>query len=222
MWPRHEPQAKRLFVTRNKIGFLALLVLNRALSAQSLDHEDLAKLLTEETTKHSTLTYTQHYIADDSGAVEYSGTLYLQIESITLHGCDLKMSVIVQDRNVGTEQKREHLTAKTVQLGQRSVTYHYTYQLNRAAFQNLKVDLMQGRPSQLHDHTGSVCEEDKSCTLPWLRIQTAKPAIKQTRVVSGILDFDQEVNSIAIPMTSHEIALQAVASFESLTTACQQ
>ena len=222
MWPRHESQAKRLFVTRNKIGFLALLVLDGALNSQSLDHEDLAKVLTEETTRHSTLTYTQHYIADDNQAVEYSGTLYLQIESMTLHDCDLKMSVIVQDRNVGTEQKREHLTAKTVQLGQRSVTYHYTYQLNRAAFQNLKVDLMQGRPSQLHDHTGSVCEEDKSCTLPWLRIQTAKPAIKQTRVVSGILDFDQEVNSIAIPMTSHEIALQAVASFESLTTACQQ
>ena len=222
MWARHEPQAKRLFVTRNKIGLLALLVLDGALSSQSLDHEDLAKLLTEETTKHSTLTYTQRYIADDSGGVEYSGTLYLQIESIALHGCDLKMSVIVQDRNVGTEQKREHLTEKTVQLGQRSVTYHYTYQLNRAAFQNLKVDLMRGRPSQLRDHTGSVCEEDKSCSLPWLRIQTAKPAIKQTRVVNGILDFDQEVNSIAIPMTSHETALQAVASFESLATVCQQ
>ena len=222
MWARYEPQTKRLFVTRNRVGLLALLVLDGALNSQSLEHEDLAKVLTEETTRHSTLTYTQHYIADDNQAVEYSGTLYFQIESIALHGCDLKMNVVVQDRNVGTEQKRGALTEKTVQLGQRSATYRYTYQLNKAALQNLKVAPMQGRPSQLRDHTGSRCEEDKSCSLPWLHIQTEKLVIKETRSVNSLLDFDQEVNSIAIPMSSHEIALQAAASLESLAAACHQ
>ena len=222
MWPSHRPEAKDVFVSRNKVGFLALLVLDSALRSQSLDHEDFAKLLTQETTRHSTLTYSQHYIADDNQAVEYSGTLYLQIESITLHDCDLKLSVVVQDRNVGTEHKRDHFSEKTVPLGERASTYHYTYQLNRAALQNLKAVPMQGRPSQLRDHTGSVCEEDKSCSLPWLRIQTAKLAIKATRVTNGLMDFDQEVDSIVVPMSSHEMALQAATSLDNLAVACHQ
>ena len=222
MWPSYRPGAKSVFVTRNKAGFLALLVLDSALSAQSLGHEDFAKLLTEEITRHTALTYSQHYIADDNQAVEYSGTLYLQIESITLRDCDLKLSVVVQDRNVGTEHKRDHFSEKAVPLGERASTYHYTYQFNRAALQNLKVAPMQGRPSQLRDHTGSVCEEDKSCSLPWLRVQTAKPAIKVTRVTNGIVDFDQEADSIVIPMSSHEVALQAASSLESLAAACHQ
>ena len=222
MWPSYRPGAKRIFVTRNKVGLLAMLVLDSALSSQSLDHEDFAKLLTEETTRHSTLTYSQHYIADDNQAVEYSGTLYLQIESITLHDCDLKLSVIVQDRNAGTEHKRDHFSEKTVQLGERASTYHYTYQFNRAALQNLKVGPMQGRPAQLPDHTGPVCEENKSCSLSWLHIQTAKRVIKATRVTNGLLDFDQEVDSIVVPMSSHEIVLQAATSLETLTAACHQ
>ena len=222
MWPTYRPGAKGIFVTRNKVGLLALLVLDSALSSQSLDHEDLAKLLTEETTRHSTLTYSQHYIADDNQAIEYSGTLYLQIESITLLGCDLKLSVVVQDTSVGTEHKREHFSEKAVPLGQRSSTYHYTYQFNRVALQNLKASPMQGRPSQLRDHTGLVCEEDKACNLPWLHIQTAKPVIKATRVTNGLLDFDQEVDNIVVPMSSHEMTMRAATSLEGLAAACHQ
>lgn len=210
--------SKCRFIARNKLALIALIAFDNALYSQASDQQNTIKALAAETTRHSVLTYVQRYIDDENKVVGYSGTLYLHIESFTLHGCDLQINVVVQDKYSEVEQK--HADKRTFPTEQQSFTYRYTYQLNLMNIESLQTDSPIGRPNQLQNYTGATCEEDKFCNLQWLRIKTAKPAIKETRTLNGLLDFDQTVDTITIPITSHEIALQSAAYLRDIAATC--
>lgn len=189
-------------------------------TAVTTPQQDLLRLLNTEKANYSFLTYSQHYLDKDNNAVEYTGTLYLQIESFSLDSCALTMNIIVQDRYIGTEEKRKHLK-KIESLPERQVsTYRYSYRINLKDTLKLQADPIEGRPSQFVENTGFVCKENVACKLQWLHLKASSPAIKENREFDGLMNFRQSVQSIEIPMTSHDTALQMATSIEHLAETC--
>ena len=212
----------RIIATRNELVLVALLALSQRLDPQSFLHDSLKNILAQESTRHSVLTYSQRYIDAANKLVQYKGTIFLQVKSFELDGCDLKIGVIVQDSYVGSEQKqRSARDADRKDLGHGRDTYHYAYHLNLKTAEVTQVDTVAARPAQLRKNSVFVCEEERSCDLQWLRVATKKPSIAEVRVMNIDQDFDQMVNQIAVPMTSQEVALQSAKSLQDLVAACR-
>jgi len=205
---------------RSTLLALFLLASENTLSSQSGNQQDLKGILVSEQQRYSLLTYSQHYRDHDNQPVEYSGTLYLRIESFSLDDCNLKMNVVVQDNYSGSEKQQRHLHQTTLQTGKQSFTDRYTYQFNLKDFDSLQSEPISARPFQLHNDTGFVCQEDKACRLQWLRIRVAKPKIREIRVWNGFVAFDKQISEITIPLTSSETAAQLAKALENITTSC--
>jgi trehalose/maltose hydrolase-like predicted phosphorylase len=211
-----------IVTTRNELVLIALLALSQRLDPQTLLHDSLKNILTQESTRHSVLTYSQRYIDAANKLVQYKGTIFLHLKSFELDGCDLKIDVIVQDSYVGSEQKRRSgEDANRKDLGHGTDTYHYTYHLNLKTAEVSQVDTVTARPVQLRKNTRFVCEEERSCDLQWLRITTKTPSIAETRIMNVDQDFNQMVDQIAVPMTSREVALQSAKSLQDMVAACR-
>lgn len=211
-----------IVTTRNELVLIALLAVSQRLDPQSLLNESLKNILAQESTRHSVLTYSQRYVDAANKLVRYKGTIFLQVKSFELDGCDLKIDVIVQDNYVGSEQKqRSGEDVNRKDLGHGTDTYHYAYHLNLKTAEVTQVDTVAARPAQLRKNTMFLCEEEKSCDLQWLRVTTKKPSIAETRIMNIDKDFDQMVDLIAVPMTSHEVALQSAKSLQDMVAACR-
>jgi hypothetical protein len=212
---------KNLFaIHRRTLLALFFLASENTLSSQSDHQQDLKSILVSEQQRYSLLTYSQHYRGHDNQAVDYSGTLYLRIESFSLDDCNLKINVVVQDNYSGSEKQQRHLHQTTLQTGKQSFTDRYTYQLNLKDFDSIEPEPISARPTQLHNDTGFVCQEDKACRLQWLRIKVAKPKIREIRIWNGFVAFDKPVSEITIPLTSSEIASQLAKTLENITISC--
>jgi hypothetical protein len=193
--------------TRNEFVLIALLALSQRLDPQSLLHDSLKNILGQESTRHSVLTYSQRYIDAANKLVQYKGTIFLQLKSFELDGCDLK------------QRSGEAVNRKD--LGHGTDTYRYAYHLNLKTAEVTQVDTVAARPAQLRRNTLFLCEEERSCDLQWLRVATKKPSIAETRVMNIDQDFDQMVDQIALPMTSRKVALQSAKSLQDLVAACR-
>ena len=202
---------------------IALLTLSQHLDPQSLLHDSLKNILAQEITRHSVLTYSQRYLDAANKIVQYKGTIFLQVKSFELDGCDLKIDVVVQDSYVGSEQQKQRSgeDVSPKDLGHGTDTYRYAYDLNLKTAEVTQVDTVAARPAQLRKNTMFICEEERSCDLQWLRVATKKPSITETRIMNIDQDFDQMVNQIAVPMTSQEVALQSAKSLQDLVAACR-
>ena len=212
-----------IVTTRNELVLVALFALSQRLDPQSPLHDSLKNILAQEITRHSVLTYSQRYLDSANKIVQYKGTIFLQVSSFELDGCDLKIDVVVQDSYVGSEQQRRRSgeDASHKDLGHGTDTYRYAYHLNLKTAEVARVDTVAARPAQLRKNTMLVCEEERSCDLQWLRIATKKPSIAETRIMNINQDFDQMVDQIAVPMTSREVALESAKSLQDLAAACR-
>jgi hypothetical protein len=188
---------------------------------QSPGKQDLIEILKAEAANSSVLTYSQHYIDSEKGTVDYAGTLYLKVDSVSLDGCDFKANVVVQDRYSGSEDVRQRFRRNKTYIAQDFSTSRYSFRLNLATRNTVEAGFVSARPSQLRDHTGFVCKEDPSCKLPWVRIRTLKPSIGETVVNDGFVDVNRQVDDVYIPASSPQSARDSVASFEKLVAACQ-
>jgi hypothetical protein len=163
--------------------------------------------LTNETAKWSVLTYKQQYIDDDDENVFYQGTLFVQLSKVSLEGCDLKLSVHVQDRFTGTISKQQALHLKTADLGQQSETFNYEYLLNLTDLRQLEGQVLLGRPVQIPAHTGYICEEQPSCELTWLDVKLPAPLIKEagreTASSTLILNTFRSIFQNSLPPPQH-------------------
>jgi len=210
-----------IVTTRNELVLIALFALSPRLDPQSLLHDSLKNILAQESTRHSVLTYSQRYIDAANKLVQYTGTIFFQVKSFELDGCDLKIRVVVQDSYVGSEQKqRSGEDVNRKDLGRGTDTYRYAYHLNLKTAEVTQVDTVAARPAQLRRNTVFLCEEERSCDLQWLRVATKKLSIAETRFVNIDQDFDQMVDQIAVPMTSREVAMQSAKSLRDLVSAC--
>ena len=212
-----------IVTTRNDLVLIALLALSQRLDPQSFLHDSLKNVLAKESTRHSVLTYSQRYVDAANKLVQYKGTIFLQVKSFELDGCDLKIDVVVQDSYVGSEQQKQRSgeDVSHKDLGHGTDTYHYAYHLNLKTAEVAQVDTVAARPAQLRKNTMFICEEERSCDLQWLRITTKTPSIAETRIMNIDQDFDQLVDQIAVPMTSREVAVQSAKSLQDLAAACR-
>lgn len=170
---------------------------------------------------YALLTYSQHYLDTNNNAIEYNGTLYLKLESLTLTGCQAEAHVVVQDRFTGSEEKRGPIHTTRLPLREHSYTYRYSYQFDLKKTPHLQMHLVSARPYQLTENSGFTCEEDSTCRLLWLHLNTAtNGGIDEMRIRNDLVDFDRSVNEIWLPMTSRETALKLQQSLQQATDTC--
>jgi hypothetical protein len=206
-----------------KAVLIALLGMGTRVHGVSATHDELRKALAEETERWSVLTYSQLYIYDKNEPVQYTGTVYLKIDSFSLEECDLKISVVVQDKYVGTEDQRQRF-GKTVhkETKPKSDSYRYSYQLRLDEIDPVHVRTVLARPTQLIENTSLSCKEEKACILPWLQVVTRKRSISESRVMNGFEDVNQTVSQMLIPMTSSGVASQLAKILQNSATGCHR
>jgi hypothetical protein len=205
------------------LALAALLTITNGVCSGGVANDALAKLLAEESRKWSLLTYSQLYIYDKNEPVQYTGTVFLQIDSFALHECELNIGVVVQDHYVGVKEQRRRFGAGTVrkQTGSKINTFHYSYQLSLKNLEAARIDTVFARPRQLDENTRLSCQEEVSCNLPWLRVAARRPSIKETRILNGFEDVNQGVNQMVIPMTSNDRASKLAKALTDSTISCR-
>lgn len=177
--------------------------------------------LEAETSKWTVLTYTQRFTDDEKEQVTYTGTLFLQLTSVSLSSCDLKLAVRVQDKYTGTTIGQKARSVKRTELAPKTQTFTYTYLLRLGDLQQLETAALQGRPAQFQARTGYACDGNSSCVIPWLDVKLPEARIKETRDADSFTDFDEMVKEIDIPMSSRQAAQEAATQLTALASECR-
>jgi len=213
-----------MFTLKCKAVLGVFLAMGNGLYSENLDHDALQKLLTEESKRWSVLSYSQLYIYGKSEPVQYTGTVFLKIGSFSLDDCELKISVVVQDKYVGTEEQRRSFGGAPIHKETRklSESYQYSYRMNLNDVDPARIDTPFSRPAQLLENTKLSCSEEKSCNLAWVRVVTRRPSIAETRVVDGFEDVNEMTRQMILPMTSKEVASQIAKVLQNSATACHK
>jgi hypothetical protein len=214
-----EPNGRRPRL-RMAVPAVALLAISEILFAENAADNELAKLLIEESKAWSVLTYSQLYIYDKKDPFQYTGTVFLQINSFAIHDCELKLGVEVQDKFVAEDerpQRRKAVRGRTTPI---SNTFHYSYALNLKDVDPRHIDTVFTRPRQLDENTRLTCHEEPTCNISWLRVTTIPSVIKEQRILNGFLDVNQVVNEMLVPITSNDRALQLALALHNSALAC--
>jgi hypothetical protein len=207
-----------------KAVLVALLAMGTSVHCEDATQDEVRKVLAEEAERWSVLTYSQLYIYDKNEPVQYTGTVYLKIGSFSLEECDLKISVVVQDKYVGAEEQRQRFSGKIIheETRPKSDSYRYSYHLSISDIDPAQVRTILTRPAQLLENTRLSCKEERACNLPWLQVVTKKRSISETRVMNGFEDINQMVSQMVIPITSDSVASQLVKVLQNATTGCHR
>ena len=158
--------------------------------------------------------YAQSFIDTENKRASYRGSVYGAIQDLKLNGCELKIETTIVDNFSGTVGKDP--------TGELEDSYNYavTFLLTREIAEGLA--LVQARPAQLGTKTHSMCDDNSSCTFPWLHIQTNRKAIRQTAIVNGSLNFDGQVGQFYIPMSSPAVGNLLIEQIRSIVESrCQ-
>ena len=181
----------------------------------------LLEFIASEQQHFSVLTYTQSYLDDQHERVSYTGTLYEGIHSFKLNECEVVAQVAVQDRFSGAIEHRSGLgRVHYERTGELTDDTVYEYRFSLAKLNAGEITDSRARPVQFLSGTNFQCQEDRSCSLSWVRLRSQDPEISEIRTVNGIQDIDAKVSSIVLPMASAEIAANAVKVFSSAVRAC--
>lgn len=181
----------------------------------------LLEFIASEQQRFSVLTYAQSYLDDEHERVSYTGTLYEGIHSFQLNECEVVAQVAVQDRFSGAIEHRSGLgRVRYERTGQLTDDTVYEYRFGLAKLNAGEITDSRARPVQFLSDTNFQCQEDRSCSLSWVRLRSRDPAISETRTVNGIQDIDTKVSSIVLPMASADFAANAVKVFSSAARAC--
>ena len=181
----------------------------------------LLEFIASEQQHFSVLTYAQSYLDDQHERVSYGGTLYEGIHSFQLNECEVVAQVAVQDRYSGAIEHRSGLGRfhyeRTGELTDDTV---YEYRFSLAKLNAGEITDSRARPVQFLSDTNFQCQEERSCSLSWVRLRSRDAEISETRTVNGIQDMDTNVSSIVLPMASAGSAANAVKVFSSAARAC--
>jgi hypothetical protein len=212
----------RMLKVHCRAVLIAFLATGISVHGQEAAKDELRKILTEEAERWSLLTYSQLYPYGKSEPVQYTGTLYLRISSSSLEECNWKISIVVQDRYVGSEEKRQGFSGRTVhkETGPKSDSYRYSYHVSLRDIDPEQVRAIRTRPAQLLENTSLSCKEEKACNLLWLQVVTKKPAVSEIRFMNGFQDVNQIATQMVIPMTSDSVASQTIKALQDATSAC--
>jgi hypothetical protein len=181
----------------------------------------LLDFVASERQRGAVLTYSQSYLDDQHEKVSYTGTLYTGIRFFKLDGCDVDARVAVEDRFSGAILHKSALGRVHIeQTGDLTDDTVYEYRFSLGKLNANGIHDLRAIPAQFASNTSFHCEEDLSCHLSWVRITSRDQEIGETRTVDGIQDIDSRVSSIALPMASPEIAVNAAKLFAGAAQAC--
>jgi hypothetical protein len=197
------------------------LAISEILFSENAADSELVKLLVDESKTWSVLTYSQLYIYDKKDPFQYTGTVFLQINSFGIHDCELKLGVEVQD-NFVAEDERPRRRQKAPRTSPISNTFHYSYALNLKEVDPKHIDTVFTRPRQLDENTRLSCHEEPACNISWLRVTTVPSLIKEQRILNGFLDVNQVVNEMLVPVSSNDRASQLAIALRNSALACHQ
>ncbi len=181
----------------------------------------LLEFIASEQQRFSVLTYAQSYLDGEHERVSYTGTLYEGVHSFKLNECEVVVQVAVQDRFSGAIEHRSGLgRVRYERTGELTDDTVYEYRFSLAKLNAGEITDSRARPVQFLSDTNFQCQEDRSCSLSWVRLRSRGAEISETRTVDGIQDIDTKVSSIVLPMASAEFAANAVKVFSSAVRAC--
>lgn len=181
----------------------------------------LLEFIASEQQHFSVLTYAQSYLDDQHERVSYTGTLYAGIHSFKLNECEVVAQVAVQDRFSGAIEHRSGLgRVHYERTGELTDDTVYEYRFSLANLNADEITDSRATPVQFLGDTNFQCEEDRSCSLSWVRLRSRDTEIRETRTVNGIQDIDTKVSSIVLPMASADFAANAVRLFSKAVRAC--
>ena len=181
---------------------------------------ELLKFMATEQQRGALLTYSQSYVDDQNERVSYNGTLYAGIHLFQIDECKVTVRVAVQDRYSGAIEHRSLGRVHLEHTGELKDDAVYEYRFSLSDLSTVAVHALRAVPAQLNINTRVLCEEDRSCTLPWIQITEPNHKIAQTRTVNGIQDTDSSAFSIVLPLASSELADQAAKLFNAAIRAC--
>jgi hypothetical protein len=193
------------------IGFALLLVI-AVFPSRSQDHagssSDLSSLTAEEARRGVYVFYTQSFIDKDNQRASYRGSLYGAIQKFELNGCELKIETVIVDKFSGTVGRAP--------TGPLQDTYRYSASLSLTPEIAAAAVVLEARPAQLGRNTHSVCDENASCDLPWLRIQAKSPVIHEISSVNNARDFDGQVDHFVVPISAPGIGNRLIAQMQAI------
>jgi hypothetical protein len=181
---------------------------------------ELLAFFASEQQRGSLLTYTQSYTDDRKERVSYGGTLYAGTRVFKLDECQMMARVAVEDRYSGTIGHRSFGGLHFEQTGQLTDDTVYEYHVNLGELSPDGVHAIRAVPADLDINTTFRCQEDRSCNLDWIQITSPVQNMGETRTVNDFQNLDLKVNSIALPMSSQEFAVQGAKLFGALVRAC--
>jgi hypothetical protein len=167
------------------------------------------------------LTYSQSYVDDENEPVSYAGTLYTAIRAFTVEGCDVLARIVVQDRYSGSIQHRRVLgrTHEEYTGALRDDTV-YEYRFSLSKLQPDGTTTLRAKPLQFASGTKVNCNEDSSCTLSWVRLESRNADISERVIVNDAQEFDRRVRSITLPMATPDEAINSAKLFDDAVQAC--
>ena len=208
---------------RGTVLTVALLAISEILFSEDTADNKLVTLLVEESKSWSVLTYSQLYVYDKKDPFQYTGTVFLQINSFAIHDCELKLGVEVQDNFVAEDERpRRRQKALRSRISPISNTFHYSYALNLKEVDPKHIDTVFTRPRQLDENTRLRCQEEPACNISWLRVMTMPSVIKEQRTLNQFLDVNQVVNEMLVPVSSNDRASQLAIALHNSALACHQ
>jgi hypothetical protein len=181
----------------------------------------LQEFISSEEQQLPLLTYSQSYVDDENDPVSYMGTLYTAIRAFTVEGCDVVARIVVQDRYSGSIQHRRGLGRTHEQHAgalRDDTVYEYRFSLSK-----LKPDgttTLRAKPVQFASGTKVYCNEDQSCALSWVHLESRGVDISEREIVNDAQEFDRMVRSITLPMATPGEAINSAKLFGDAVQAC--
>lgn len=163
---------------------------------------DLSSLAAEEAQRGVYVFYTQSFIDKENQRTSYRGSVYGAIQKFELTGCELKIETVIVDKFSGMVGRAS--------TGQLQDTYRSAVSLLLTPEIAGSAGVMEARPAQLGRNTHSVCDENASCSFPWLRIQAGRPVMHQISSVNEARNFEGQVDHFVAPISSLAIGRELI------------
>jgi len=202
------PHASRMKRVRTLAGYVLFFMASafqcgsqqgdQALSSSS----ELSSLAAEEGKRGVYVFYTESFFDKENKKASYRGSVYGAIQKFELKGCDLQIEATIVDKFAGTVGDRP--------TGQLQDTFRYSATLVLTPEIAAGLTLIEARPAELSHNTHAVCEENSSCTFPWLRIQAKQKVIREASTVNDTPSFTGQADHFVVPISSAEMGKRLI------------
>jgi len=182
----------------------------------------LSSALLSNSTLPDLLTYSQNYIDDDDEVVNYKGTFFLSLSSISVdESCLLHIDIRGQDRYEGLVRHhsrfRGKLQLEIVEPTVESIEYLITVLLRPEVA--LQWGTKHAPPVRL-ENANTQCVDHKDCSLDWLSIDSDRKSLHMLHLEDSFLIHDTDVSAADIPVAA-TLQMEVINDLRDARQACR-